>query len=291
MRLLLVGLFLQLCTPVAAQQERWVSLFNGKDLSGWKPLNGKARFEVRDGMIIGTTVPNEPNSFLATEKEYKDFTLELEFEADSTMNSGIQFRSESRPDYLNGRVHGYQMEIDPSDRAWSGGIYDEGRRLWLYTLEYNPVAKTAYKRKGWNKYRIECDGNTVRTWVNGVPAAYLVDDMDTRGFIALVARSAGAISGSGRANQPDQYRIFLSSTSCIINSPRKKAGRAYNCSGTGTAPRVGGAPIKRLSRIRDGPSTMVSFPLHRRAALNRPSAGILLPKKCSVLLNCSLSSG
>ncbi len=207
MRLLLVGLFLQLCTPVAAQQERWVSLFNGKDLSGWKPLNGKARFEVRDGMIIGTTVPNEPNSFLATEKEYKDFTLELEFEADSTMNSGIQFRSESRPDYLNGRVHGYQMEIDPSDRAWSGGIYDEGRRLWLYTLEYNPVAKTAYKRKGWNKYRIECSGNTVRTWVNGVPAACLVDDMDTRGFIALQVHSISRPEDAGRQIRWRNIRI------------------------------------------------------------------------------------
>jgi hypothetical protein len=182
----------------AQQQAGWKSLFNGKDLSGWKQLNGKAKYEVRDGMIVGTTVMNEPNSFLATDREYQDFVLELEFMADSTMNSGIQFRSESKADYLNGRVHGYQMEIDPSDRAWSGGIYDEGRRLWLYTLEYNPAAKTAYKRNGWNHYRIECIGQTIRTWVNGVPAAYMVDDIPTRGFIALQVHSISNPADAGR---------------------------------------------------------------------------------------------
>jgi hypothetical protein len=166
-------------------QAQWTSLFNGKDLKGWKQLNGKAKYEVVNGIIVGTAVPKEPNSFLATEKDYEDFILELEFQADSTMNFGIQFRSESRADYKDGRVHGYQMEIDPSDRRWSGGIYDEGRRLWLYSLEYNPAAGFAYRRAGWNHYRIEAIGKEVRTFVNGVPAAHLVDTMMTRGFIAL----------------------------------------------------------------------------------------------------------
>ena len=124
------------------EQTQWTNLFNGKDLKGWRPLNGKAKFEVVNGEIVGTTVLREPNSFLATEGTYGDFILELEFKVDD-MNSGIQFRSESKPEYQNGRVHGYQFEIDPSTRAWTGGIYDEGRREWLYTLEYNPSAKTA----------------------------------------------------------------------------------------------------------------------------------------------------
>jgi hypothetical protein len=196
----------------AVSGQSWKSLFNGKDLSGWKPLNGKARFEVRDGAIVGTTVPGEPNAFLATDRSYQDFVLELEFQSDSTMNSGIQFRSESRPDYQNGRVHGYQMEIDPSDRAWSGGIYDEGRRLWLYTLEYNPGAKKAYKRQGWNHYRIECIGQTVRTWVNGVPAAYLIDDMPTRGFIALQVHSISRPDEAGKQIRWRNIRIIETST-------------------------------------------------------------------------------
>src|SRR6185295_617772 len=104
-------------TAVAQQNTtQWQNLFNGKDLTGWKQLNGKAKYTVKDGMIIGTTVFNEPNSFLVTEKDYGDFILELEFKLDVAMNSGIQFRSESKPAYKAGRVHGYQMEIDPSER-------------------------------------------------------------------------------------------------------------------------------------------------------------------------------
>lgn len=87
--------------------EKWVKLFNGKDLKGWKQLKGKARYEVKNGEIIGTTVSNTPNSFLATEKNYGDFILELELLVDTSMNSGIQFRSLSKPEYQDGRVHGY----------------------------------------------------------------------------------------------------------------------------------------------------------------------------------------
>ena len=115
------------------------NLFNGKDLQGWRQLNGKAKYEVKNGEIIGTTVPNTPNSFLATDIDYSDFILDLELlVVDTSMNSGIQIRSLSKPEYLNGRVHGYQVEIDPSDRQWSGGLYDEARRGWLYSLELNP---------------------------------------------------------------------------------------------------------------------------------------------------------
>jgi hypothetical protein len=164
----------------------WQVLFNGKDLSGWKQLNGKHKFEVRDGMIVGTTVPGEPNGFLCTEKEYGDFILELEVSIDTLMNnSGIQFRSLSHGGYQNGRVHGYQMEVDPKPQQWSGSIYDEARRGWLYTQELNPAGKKAFKNNKWNTYRIECFGTSNRTWVNGIPTAHLVDAETTRGFIGL----------------------------------------------------------------------------------------------------------
>lgn len=186
---------------------QWRDLFNGRDLTGWKQLNGKARYEAVKGEIVGTTVPNEPNSFLATEETFGDFVLELEFRLDAEMNSGVQFRSESRPEYKNGRVHGYQMEIDPSPRAWTGGIYDEGRRDWLYPLEYNPAAKKAFKKGEWNKARIECNGTTLRTWINGVAVANVEDNVTPKGFIALQVHSIDNPADAGKTIRWRNIRI------------------------------------------------------------------------------------
>ncbi|MEJ2701708.1 MAG: DUF1080 domain-containing protein, partial [Sedimentisphaerales bacterium] len=164
---------------------QWESLFDGKTLNGWIQRNGKAKYTVEDGTIVGTTVLNTANSFLCTEKVYTDFILELDFIVEPGMNSGIQIRSHSYKNYNNYRVHGYQVEIDTSSRAWSGGIYDEARRGWLYSLEGKPEAQKAFKQSQWNHYRIEAVGDRIRTWVNGVPVADLKDDMTSTGFIAL----------------------------------------------------------------------------------------------------------
>lgn len=188
----------------------WTKLFNGKDLTGFKQLNGKAKYEVKNKEIIGTTVSNEPNSFLATEKEYGDFIMELELYVHPEMNSGIQIRSLSKPEYMNGRVHGYQVEIDPSARAWSGGIYDEARRGWLYPMELNPESQKAFKNNQWNKYRIECIGNTIRTWVNGIPAAHVVDAETAKGFIALQVHSISKTEQPGRQIRWRNIRIKTS---------------------------------------------------------------------------------
>ena len=192
---------------VCGAQERWTNLFNGKNLDGWKQLNGKAKYEIVNKEIVGTTVFGEPNSFLVTEQDYGDFILELDFKLDADMNSGIQFRSESKPEYREGRVHGYQMEIDPSPRAWTGGIYDEARRGWLYPLEYNPAAKKAYKQRAWNRARIECIGNVIRVWINGVPTANVVDDLTTRGLIALQVHSVQKEAESGQQVRWRDIRI------------------------------------------------------------------------------------
>jgi hypothetical protein len=192
---------------IVTAQSGWRPLFNGKDLTGWKQLNGKAKYTVSNKEIVGTTVFREPNSFLVTEKDYGDFILELELRMDSMMNSGIQIRSESKPEYNNGRVHGYQIEVDPSARAWSGGIYDEARRGWLYPMEYNRGAMKAYKHGQWNKYRVECIGNMIRTFVNGVATAHLIDDMTPKGFIALQVHSIGKASEEGRTIRWRNIRI------------------------------------------------------------------------------------
>jgi hypothetical protein len=169
---------------------KWNKLIE-KDLSNWEQLNGTAPFSVEDGVITGTTVPDSPNSFLCSKEKYSDFILEFDTWFDPQMNSGVQIRSESRTDYQNGRVHGYQVEMDPSPRAWSGGIYDEARRGWLYPLDKNPDGQKALKVGEWNHYRIEAIGNSIRTWINGVPCADLVDDLTPTGFIALQVHSIG----------------------------------------------------------------------------------------------------
>lgn len=173
-------------------QTPWITLFDGTSLTGWSQKGGEAIYTVRDGEIVGTTVHDTPNSFLVTDSIYGDFILELEFLVDPSMNSGIQIRSESLPHYQNGRVHGYQIEIDPSDRAWSAGIYDEARRGWLHPLDdQNTSAKGAFKQNQWNHYRIEAIGDTIKTWINGAEASHLMDDQTEKGFIGLQVHSIG----------------------------------------------------------------------------------------------------
>jgi hypothetical protein len=204
---LILVLLLVVYGTCSMAQSKWINLFNGKDLSGWKQLNGKAKYVVTNGEIVGTTVFGEPNSFLVTEQNYGDFILELDFRLDADMNSGIQFRSESKADYRDGRVHGYQMEIDPSPRAWTGGIYDEGRRGWLYSMEYNVAGKKAYKQREWNHARIECIGPVMRLWINGIATAHLVDDLTIRGFIALQVHSVTKAENSGQQVRWRNIRI------------------------------------------------------------------------------------
>jgi len=171
------------------------NLFNGRDLTGWKQLNGKAKYSVEDGMIVGTTTMNEPNSFLCTEKMYDDFILEYDMKCTIGLNSGVQIRSNSFENYKNGRVHGYQVECDTSDRAWTGGIYDEARRGWLYPMELNPRGQRAFRNGEWNTFRVEAIGDSIRTFLNGVPCADLVDNMTSKGFIALQVHSIGRKTG------------------------------------------------------------------------------------------------
>lgn len=176
-----------LLAVTAAPAQEWEPLFNGRNLKGWKQVAGGARYEARDGMIVGIASDTRRNSFLATRRDYGDFILEFDFMTEG-INSGVQLRSHK--DEGRGVVYGYQFEIDPAPRAWTGGIYDEARRMWLYRMTANEPARAAY-RDGWNSARIECIGKSIRTWVNGVPCANLLDDADASGFIALQVHAVG----------------------------------------------------------------------------------------------------
>lgn len=192
-------------TVVCAQSGNgWTNLFDGKTFNGWKKISGEAEYKIEEGAIVGITVPNTPNTFLVTEKEYGDFVLELEVKIeDTTSNSGIQFRSHYNPEMSNGRggkgrVYGYQFELDPSSRRWTGGIYDEARRDWLYPLSLNPAGQSAFKTGQYNKVRVECIGNNIRTWVNDKAAAYVIDTVDKSGFIALQVHAIGKNDLAGK---------------------------------------------------------------------------------------------
>jgi hypothetical protein len=191
----------------------FLPLFDGTTLNGWVQRGGKAKYAVEDGMIVGTTVPHTPNSFLCTDKDYADFILELDFKIDDGANSGVQFRSEcfDKPTTLKtggkeikipaGRVHGYQYEIDMDPkraRWWTAGVYDEARRGWLYPGALGGDGKTftaqgakICKQNEWNHLRIEAVGDSIKTWLNGVPAADLQDSLTKKGFIALQVHGVG----------------------------------------------------------------------------------------------------
>lgn len=192
-----------LLTTSAFAEETWTSLFDGKTLTGWEQHSGTAEYRVQEGAVVGKTVPNTGNSFLCTAKKYSNFILEVEFKVDPSMNSGIQFRSNyytqeteveiagKKKKFPADRVHGYQFEIDPSARAYTGGVYDEGRRGWLFDLKNNEAARKAFKQGEWNQARIECRGSSIKTFINGVPAADFTDDMTKEGVIALQVHGIG----------------------------------------------------------------------------------------------------
>ncbi len=182
-------------------------LFDGKSTDGWIQRGGKASYRIEDGCIVGRTVLKEPNSFLCPPKEYGDFILEYEYKVDPKLNSGVQIRSqcfdeETKVEH-NGktikvpakRVHGYQIEIDNEPkraRFWAAGLYEEGCRGWIFPGFGGGDAKTfseqgakVTKVEDWNKVRIECRGDSIKTWLNGEPRVDAKDSRVAKGFIGF----------------------------------------------------------------------------------------------------------
>lgn len=202
--ILLFTLVISSCSKKAV----WEPLFNGDNLSNFEVLNGNAEYKIEDNMIVGVSKPNTPNTFLATKEKYGDFILEFEVWADTSLNSGVQFRSISAPNIKAGRVHGYQAEIESSSRKWAGGIYEEGRRGWLYPLKANKKGQLAFKTNEWNKYRIEAIGPEIKTWINGVQCANLIDNMTSEGIIGLQVHSIGDKEQEGKLIKWKDLRIL-----------------------------------------------------------------------------------
>lgn len=203
-----------LCASMAAGQEQgFVALFNVENLDGWQQAGGTAKYSIVDGAIVGESVPKTPNSFLCTQKIYHDFILEYEYKCDNSLNSGVQVRSNvysidtfadlpsgKKRKIPAGRVHGYQVEIDPNkpDRMWSGGIYDEARRGWLYPgigggddATFTKSGQATYKPGEWNSVRVKIQGDHIETWLNGEKRADFKDNLTSHGIIALQVHGIG----------------------------------------------------------------------------------------------------
>ncbi len=199
--LLAVAIFSTACQKQTTE-EGWRDLFDGQTLNGWKVLGGEADFYVEDGMIVCNTKLDIDGGYLVTEDTFDDFLLELDVKIDTTLNSGVQIRGrvwdkDTTTMYLSGKgellertwpagyVWGYQIEVDPSGRAWSGGLYEPGNRGWLVTLADKEEARRAFKPLEWNHYKIFAKGDTIRTWVNGVACVDTTDSVSSSGFIGL----------------------------------------------------------------------------------------------------------
>ena len=188
----------------------WINLFDGKSLDGWSVHSGFAKYRVEDGCIVGTAVKGSPNTFLCTDREFRNFILEFEVNLkDPELNSGVQFRSMiakeemvfwfrnndgvPRPNKIpKDRVYGYQVEIASETIGSSGGVYDEARRAFMpWRPEAGSEASKAFRNGQWNKYRVECRGSSIKTFVNGIVCADFMDSLNDSGILGLQVHDVG----------------------------------------------------------------------------------------------------
>lgn len=166
----------------------WKLLFDGATLNGWQ-IHGTEKWEVKDGVIIASSGPDKGYGYLATEKSYYNFRLELQFRLESDGNSGVFFRSN-----LKGTdITGWQVEVAPPGEN-TGGIYESGGRGWLFEI---PDTKESILKAGkWNKLKVELIGSRVKTWLNGELMTDLTDDAIGKGSgkIALQVHSGGDVA-------------------------------------------------------------------------------------------------
>lgn len=210
--IVIISVLVAACQPKTEKDNEWRELFDGKTLNGWKILNQDwdnptsiPEFYVEDNMIVcNTTLDNQGGGYLVTEGVYDNFILELDVKIDTSLNSGIQCRSRqwkkdtittyiagnaegtvSQNKWRTGYVWGYQIEIDPSQRAWSGGLYEPGNRGWVVNLAGKEKEQKAFKRMDWNHFKVKMDGDRIQTWINNILIVDVRDTLSTSGFIGL----------------------------------------------------------------------------------------------------------
>lgn len=164
-----------------------ISLFNGKDLTGWK-VYGTEKWYVQKGLLVCESGPDKQYGYLATEQAYDDFELTLEFRQEAEGNSGVFFRST-----IDGtKITGWQVEVAPPGQH-TGGIYESYGRGWL--IQPDSILEKHLRYGQWNKMKIRVQAGTVTTWLNGQQMITLTDDKIARGkgSIALQIHDGGGI--------------------------------------------------------------------------------------------------
>jgi hypothetical protein len=172
--------------------QKFVQIFNGKDISGWT-AHGSEKWYVEEGVLIGESGPAKDYGYLCTNKDYKNFILKLEFKLEGNGNSGVFVRSG-----IEGiKIDGWQVEIAPPDMH-TGGIYESYGRGWLMQPKQEDEKKI--NKDDWNSLRIRLEGNKISTWLNGKRMIQLKDDKIglRHGFIALQIHTGGGTKVSFR---------------------------------------------------------------------------------------------
>ena len=184
-KLLFLSLAILISTLISAQEK--TSLFNGKNLDGWK-IHGTEKWYVEDGLLVCESGPDSKYGYLSTEKNYDDFELTLEFKQEANGNSGVFIRST----FEGTKVSGWQVEVAPPNHD-TGGIYESYGRGWLVKI---PEEKENILKMGqWNKMKIRVVGANVTTWLNGKQMVDINDEKIAKGkgAIALQIHDGGGI--------------------------------------------------------------------------------------------------
>lgn len=173
------------CAQKVVPPQGSIALFNGKDLTGWV-VHGTEKWYVDNGELVCESGPDKQYGYLATEKQYKDFDLTVDFLQEANGNSGVFIRSS-----LEGtKISGWQAEVAPPGSN-TGGIYESYGRGWLI----KPDPQAAFDPKEWNTLRVKVVGDEVTTWVNGEQMIYLKDEKigAANGQIALQIHDGGGV--------------------------------------------------------------------------------------------------
>ena len=182
-----LSLFILLLLSVATFAQKKQTLFNGKDLTGWK-IYGTEKWYVEDGLLVCESGPDKEYGYLGTDQKFKNFELTLEFKQEANGNSGVFFHSS-----IEGtKIAGWQAEVAPPGSS-TGGIYESYGRGWLIKPE--PEKDKALKMGEWNKMTVKVVGNVVTTFLNGTQMITFDDAKigEKDGCIALQIHSGGGI--------------------------------------------------------------------------------------------------
>ncbi|MCU4677624.1 DUF1080 domain-containing protein [Catenovulum sp. 2E275] len=224
--LLVALLLLSGCTHTQVENNSRTSLL--QSLDQWQNVYNDGEAKLVDGEI---ELISKHNWFFLSKKQYKNFIFEAEVKMPSGIteyyNSGFIFRAQVRDKGEFKEAYGYQAEVDPSDRKWSGGLYDQGRREWLnpvhdtrshpdedFKLNLSPQWTTyksnAYKAAEWNHYKIECIGSELKIYLNGVLTTHVIDTKDAQGFVGIQHHGSKAFAENGARDNVVRFRnIFI----------------------------------------------------------------------------------